>query len=197
MPRSPISIIMAIPDHPWTKAAPDSAAVRIAMTVCEAGAREGSLREVIHEHALDTDAPLVELAESKGTINSDLTVGVDVTTAVPLHANDGLCSPGVKLHGSGFIVTPMQAEHLGLGRRAGLDKHIRNYRNGRDLTFRSRGVMVIDLFGLEAEEVRQRYPELYQHLATTVKPAREAVRAKSRTKDAEAYVREWWLMGKP
>jgi hypothetical protein len=197
VPKSPISIIMAIPDHPWTKAAPDSAAVRIAMTVCEAGAREGSLREVIDERALDTDAPLVELSESKGVINSDLTVGADVTTALPLHANDGLCSPGVKLHGSGFIVTPMQAEHLGLGRRAGLDKHIRNYRNGRDLTFRPRGVMVIDLFGLEAEEVRQRYPELYQHLATTVKPAREAVSTKSRTKDAEAYVREWWLMGKP
>jgi hypothetical protein len=38
---------------------------------------------------------------------------------------------------------------------------------------------------------------VYQHLATTVKPAREAILAKSRTKDAETYVREWWLMGKP
>ena len=42
--KAPISLIMAIPDHPWTKATRDAAAVRIAMTVCEAGTREGSLR---------------------------------------------------------------------------------------------------------------------------------------------------------
>lgn len=34
----PISLIMAIPDHPWTKATADAAAVRIAMTVGETGA---------------------------------------------------------------------------------------------------------------------------------------------------------------
>jgi hypothetical protein len=140
---------------------------------------------------------VVQLSEANGIINADLTVGVDVTVAVPLLANEGICSPGVKLHGSGFIVTPQLAERLGLGRRPGLDNHIRNYRNGRDLTSRPRGVMVIDLFGLEASEVRRRYPELYQHLAATVKPARESVLAKSRTKDAEAYASEWWLMGKP
>jgi hypothetical protein len=174
VPKSPISIIMAIPDHPWTKAAPDSAAVRIAMTVCEAGAREGSLREVIDERALDTDTPTVELSESSGIINANLTVGVDVTAAAPLHANDGVCSPGVKLHGSGFIVTPQQAELLGLRGRPGLEKHIRNYRNGRDLTSRPRGVMVIDLFGLESEQVRRGFPEVYQHVLATVKPDRDA-----------------------
>jgi hypothetical protein len=81
---------------------------------------------------------MVELAESRGVINSNLTVGVDVTVATRLHANDGISSPGVKLHGSGFIVTPQQAEHLGRGKRANLGRHIRNYRNGRDLTYRAR-----------------------------------------------------------
>ncbi|MGA8908478.1 MAG: type IIL restriction-modification enzyme MmeI, partial [Acidobacteriaceae bacterium] len=194
---TPISIVMAVPDHPWTKAAPDSAAVRIAMTVCEAGTKEGVLREVTGESALDTDTPIVEFSEATGKINSDLTVGSDVTKAAPLRANDGVCSPGVKLHSAGFIVTPQQAEYLGLGRKKDLEKHIRNYRNGRDLTSRPRGVMIIDLFGLGAEQIRQKYPEVYQHLATTVKPARETVLAKSRTKDAEAYAREWWLPGKP
>ena len=42
----------------------------------------------------------------------------------------------VKLHGSGFIVTPNEAAVLGLGKREGLDEHIRVYRNGRDLTAR-------------------------------------------------------------
>jgi hypothetical protein len=94
---------------------------------------------------------------------------LDPSTAKPLKANDGICSPGVKLHGSGFIVTPQEASHLGLGRRAGLERYILKYRNGRDLTSRPRGVMVVDLFGLTAEEVRERFPEVYQHLRLEVK----------------------------
>jgi hypothetical protein len=93
-------------------------------------------------------------------INSDLTIGVDLTKARALRANEGVCSPGVKLHGSGFIVTPQEAEHLGLGKRLGLEMHIRDYRNGRDLTGRSRDVMVIDLFGLTSEDVRVKFPEI-------------------------------------
>jgi hypothetical protein len=53
--KRPISLVMAIPDHPWTKATEDAAAVRIAMTVGEAGKKEGLLREVISETATDTD----------------------------------------------------------------------------------------------------------------------------------------------
>ncbi|MGO8738778.1 class I SAM-dependent DNA methyltransferase [Rhodoblastus sp.] len=193
----PVSIIMAIPDHPWSKAAPDAAAVRIAMTVCEAGRKDGVLREVVRELGLDSDSPVIDFSERDGKINSDLTVGVDVTTAAALLANEGVCSPGVKLHGAGFIVTPQEAEHLGLGRRPGLEKHIRAYRNGRDLTARPRGVLVIDLFGLTADDVRARFPEVYQHLQTTVKPERDAQFAKSATKDAESYARDWWLFGKP
>ncbi|HYC94724.1 MAG TPA: DNA methyltransferase, partial [Sphingomicrobium sp.] len=44
-----LSLAMAIPDHPWTKATKDSAAVRIAMTVAERGEHEGELREVVRE----------------------------------------------------------------------------------------------------------------------------------------------------
>lgn len=188
--KSPVSLIMAVPDHPWTKAAADSAAVRIAMTVAEAGAREGVLREVTREADLDTDAPIVETLDKTGAINSDLTVGVDVASAVPLKANEGLASRGMSLHGAGFIVTREQATTLGLGRRPGLEKHIREYRNGRDLTARPRDVMVIDLFGLEIEEVRQRFPEVYQHVATHVKPERDA--------NARATYREaWWVFGEP
>ena len=39
--KSPLSLVMAIADHPWTKATSDAAAGRIAMTVAEADTHEG------------------------------------------------------------------------------------------------------------------------------------------------------------
>ncbi len=188
--KTPAHLVMAVPDHPWTKATPDAAAVRIAMTVVEAGAGEGRLLQVTREAGLETDAPVIEFSERIGVINSDLTVGVDFSQATPLKANDGLSSRGMSLHGAGFIVTPQDAVNLGLGKRAGLEKHIRAYRNGRDLTSRPRGVMVIDLFGLGVDEVRRQYPEVYQHLAQTVKPERDG-------NNREAYRENWWIFGEP
>src|SRR5205823_679331 len=54
-----VSIVLAVRDHPWTKASKDAAAVRIAMTVVEAGTREGVIREVVREERLETDEPLI------------------------------------------------------------------------------------------------------------------------------------------
>src|SRR5205085_4624010 len=96
----------------------------------------------------------VELADDKGKIFADLTIGANVAGAVPLKANENLSSRGVVLHGAGFIVTPEQASQLGLGRISGLEENIRLYLNGRDLTSASRNVMVIDLFGLTEWKVR-------------------------------------------
>jgi hypothetical protein len=96
----------------------------------------------------------------------------------------------VSLHGSGFIVTPEQAADLGLGRVPGLERHIRPYRNGRDITQISRDVMVIDLFGLNETEVRDRFPEVYQWILERVKPARDQNRRAS-------YRDNWWIHGEP
>lgn len=76
-----ISLVYAIPDHPWTKASKSAAAVRIAMTVAELGEVNGQLMQVISETDLDTDEPKIDLSERRGAINSDLTIGVDVTGA--------------------------------------------------------------------------------------------------------------------
>lgn len=187
--KKPISLVMAVPDHPWTKATKDAAAVRIAMTIAEIGTRDGVLQEVISERELDTDSPSVDLKQQIGSINSDLTLGVDIARAIALQATEGLCSRGVALHGAGFIVKPSEAVHLGLGQREGLEKHIRDYRNGKDLASRARGVMVIDLEGLSIESVRKNYPEVYQHLSISVKPERD--------KNNEEYRRtNWWLFGR-
>ncbi|HCF24960.1 MULTISPECIES: DNA methyltransferase [unclassified Novosphingobium] len=197
-----ISLLLAIPDHPWTKASKDAAAVRIAMTVAVLGAEDGQLVEVVHEAGLTSDDPLLETRSTVGKINPDLSLGSDVTRALPLKANEGLASPGVKLHGNGFIVTASEAEMLGLGRREGLELYIRPYRNGRDLLQRSRDVMVIDLFGLHEREVRLRFPEVYQHLMRTVRNSRQDVideklsKGEKPSKDAIVYFEQWWLMGK-
>ena len=196
-----LSLILAIPDHPWTKATPDAAAVRIAMTVAQAGAHDGKLLEIVREEALETDTPNLVTSEADGAINADLTVGTDVTQAEKLLANTGICHDGVKLHGKGFSITRSEAESLGLGKREGLQVFIRPYRNGRDLTGLPidgpRDKMVIDLFGQDEKTVMRLYPEVAQHLLATVRLARETQVKKSATADAKAYLAQWWLMGKP
>ena len=84
---------------------------------------------------------------------------------------------------------------LGLGRISGLERHIRPYLNGRDLNQRSRGLMVIDLFGLSVDHVQSRFPEVYQWILNRVKPEREA-KAAGGTRDSLQYARQWWLFGK-
>ncbi|WP_424968372.1 class I SAM-dependent DNA methyltransferase [Dinoroseobacter sp. S375] len=187
--KAPLSLVYAVGDHPWQKSA-GKAAVRIAMTVAEAGDGEGVLAEVVAEADLNTDAPRVDLRKHEGKITAKLTLGADVTRMRPLWANEALSSPGVKLHGAGFIVTPAKAQALGLGRVPGLEKHILSYRNGRDLAQRPRGVMVIDLFGLTAQEVQERFPAVYQHVADTVKPDRDV-------NNRATYRDNWWLFGEP
>ena len=191
-----LSLVYAIPDHPWTRANEGSAAVRIAMTVAAPGAHAGRLVEVTGERRSEGDALLLDTREVEGVINADLTAGTNVGAVMPLQANDGLAYRGVQLMGAGFIVTPQEAAHLGLGRREGLDAHIRPYRHGRDLMQTPRGVMVIDLFGLTEKEVRQRFPEVYQHLLVTVKKGRDEQVLKSPTADAQAYAASWWIFGK-
>ncbi len=107
-----------------------------------------------------------------------------------MRANEGICSDGIKFHGKGFVVSSAQAKPLGLEKRQGLENHIRPYRNGRDLAGTSRGMMAIDLFGLGADEVRQRFPEVYQYLLQSVKPERDLNRR-------DTYREQWWIFGEP
>ncbi|MDD3610094.1 MAG: class I SAM-dependent DNA methyltransferase [Halothiobacillaceae bacterium] len=185
--KTPLALAFAIPDHPWVDAA-DGAAVRIAMTVGRLDAGEGQLLNVTDERETGEDAHEVTLARREGRLHADLTIGANVAGAVALQANAELSNRGVSLFGAGFIVTPEQAAALGLGRDDNLDRHIRAYRNGRDLMDKPRGVMVIDLFGLTADEVRSRYPAIYQWLLERVKPERD-------NNNRESRKRNWWLFG--
>ena len=185
----PLRLHYAIPDHPWVDSA-DGAAVRIALTVGTTGTGEGRLAEVVEEIEMGDDAAKVTLAERPGQIHANLTAGANVGAAVPLEANQGLSNRGFCLFGAGFIVTREEAAQLGLGRIPGLEQHIREYRNGKDLTATPRGVLVIDLFGLSSDEVRDRYPEVYQWVVERVKPERDNNNRESRRVN-------WWIFGEP
>ena len=184
-----LSLVFAIPDHPWVDET-DGAAVRIAMTVASGGEGSGRLAEVVAETESGEDAANVTLATRTGLLHANLTIGANVGGAVPLEANAELSCPGVKLHGAGFIVTREEAAQLGLGRVPGLDLHIREYRNGKDLTATPRDMLVIDLFGLTAAEVRERYPEVFQWVHDRVKPERD-------TNNRATYRDNWWVFGEP
>lgn len=187
--KPPLSLTFAIPDHPWVDSS-DGAAVRIAMTVGTANKGEGRLLMVREEKPSENlqDEIEVTLTEKKGILFSDLTIGANVSAAKGLLANSDISNRGVCLFGAGFIVSSDQAKNLGLGKVPGLEKHIRHYRNGRDLTQSSRNVMVIDAFGLTAEELRDKYGEVYQWLLQKVKPERDLNKREVRRKN-------WWLFG--
>lgn len=189
--KRPISLLFAIPDHPWVDSA-NGAAVRIAMTVAGAGRRDGRLLTLASEAKTgpEVDGREVTFSERRGRVFANLQAGVDVASAQALRANDGLSSPGVKLHGAGFIVTPERAKSLGLGSVEGLDAHIRPYRHGRDLLQTARGVMVIDLFGLTESEAHKHFPTVMAHIRDTVKPERDQ-------NNRATYRNNWWVFGEP
>jgi hypothetical protein len=187
--KPPLSLAFAIPDHPWVDTA-DGAAVRIAMTVGVPGEYAGELLEVKTETPQADGSTKVTFDTKRGKISADLTTGADVSNAVELKANLEMSFPGIEPHGSGFIITESEAAALGLGKIKGLAEHIRPYRNGRDITEEPRGVMVIDLFGLAEKEVREKFPAIYQHVLTYVKPERDANPRPMRRDN-------WWIFGEP
>ncbi len=74
-------IFLAWSDEPWTL---DGAAVRVSLVGFDNGAEETRFLDGVPVSA----------------INSDLTVGIDVTAARPLAENTGVCFKGVEPHGA-------------------------------------------------------------------------------------------------
>ncbi|WP_262029457.1 class I SAM-dependent DNA methyltransferase [Microvirga sp. Mcv34] len=187
--KTPVSLVMAIPDHPWTKAAADSAAVRIAMTVATKGEQDGVLLEVTCEDALDTDQPYLQFSSSIGRINPDLSIGHDLSNLQELEATRSLAHKGVQLNGEGFILDEKTAlnwsSHSLL--YAGL---IKKFINGRDVVGAPRGVFVIDTDDYSDEFLRKNAPIIYNHLLGTVKPERDLNR-----RDIRRI--KWWRYGEP
>ncbi|OGX90047.1 class I SAM-dependent DNA methyltransferase, partial [Hymenobacter coccineus] len=185
-----LAFSFAIPDHPWVDNA-DGAAVRVAFTVADRPSAQptGQLLRVLTEQAVaGNDAAEVTFGNQEGRIQPDLTIGADLDSMQSLQANEKLANRGVQLMGAGFIVPREKASELGLETIAGASKHIRTYVNGRDLTDRPRGALVLDLFGLTEQQVIAQFPAIYQHVYQTIKPERD-------TNNRASYREKWWIFG--
>ena len=189
--EAPISIQFAIADHPWVDEI-DSANVRIAMTVGVAGKSKGRLATIKGENKNQEpgkNGKKLELVSELGKIHSNLTIGTNVNLATVLTANKGISSPGLLTSGEGFKVTKEKAIDLGMNSVTGLDSHIKPYRNGRDLAQHNRNLYLINMLSLTENEVRKRFPAVYQHLRDTVKPDRDL--------NPDKFSREhWWLLAR-
>lgn len=187
--KDPLSLVFAVPNHPWMKAA-DKAAVRIAMTVAEKGEREGALAEVASEKGLNTDTPIVALEKRMGKITAHLSIGPNLTLAGAILSNEALAHRGVQLFGAGFLLTPSAAANLRKHSPFAAEEYVFPYLNGRDIAQRPREKCVIDLYPLGIEDVKHRVPALYQHLLEHVKPERDQNNRRS-------YRERWWIFGEP
>lgn len=177
----PLSLDFAIPDHPWVDSA-DGAAVRIAMTVASAGLHEGRLLQVSEETESDNSEVAVSLTTRTGLVHADLKVGANVAAAQPLRSNSGISTNGFMLAGSGFTVPKsdrIKLEH---------DAPIKDYRNGKDLMATPRLVSLIDLYGVDPDTARTKWPATYQWILERVKPERD--------QNNRPRLREqWWIFG--
>ncbi len=172
--------VWSIADHYWNDGS-DDARVRVAMTVLAKEPASATLVKV------DGDANVISTLRVP-RLNSDLTAHADVpaAAAVPLLANEGLCSNGYKPHGKGFLVSAEEAQRL-LSLDACHADVLHPYRNGMDLATQPRGVWIID-FGIATEEEARAYPLLFDIVRDRVKPERDA--------NARAVYRTyWWRFG--
>lgn len=184
--KQPLSLVFAIPDHPWVDTA-EGAAVRISMTVGGLPGSDGSLVQVDSEFDKDDGEVGVTLRRNRGDIHSDLTVGANLVGAAKLRSNRGLACPGVQLSGQGFVVEESEAGQFSALTR---EKLLKRYLTGGDLTRTAKTRFVIDTFGLDEQELLSSYPDAYQWLRNRVWPERQ--------ENARTTYRElWWIHAEP
>lgn len=188
--ENPLSLIFAIPNHPWVNTS-TGAAVRVAMTVGVAGRYKGVLAEVSDEGppTKGGSEPYVSFRNSHGKIQASLHVGAAVRSAAPLISNLGMCFQGVKLvqprNKAGFIVTEDELQTFG-GCEGDI---IKPYLSNRELM---QGVkqkrFVIDFGGRTEQEARRAHPQGYQQVYDQVKPFRAGCK-----RDPHRIL--WWRFG--
>jgi hypothetical protein len=183
--KPPLSLVFAIPDHPWVDSA-DGAAVRIAMTAGVGGSSNGRLMEVVQETSAADGEVLVDLSERSGLVHGDLRAGPDIRGADRLRANAGISFMGMIPLGPGFWIDPEERSELDLRVLESHREVLKPYINGRDLIQGSRGLVAVDLFGLRETEARDRYPWAYQRLLSMAKPKRATDKRRS-------YRENWWF----
>ena len=163
-------IFMAWSDEPWIV---EGAAVRVSIVAQDDGSET--------QRALD--------GAWVGTINANLTSGVDVTGAGRLRQNNGLSFIGDQKSGAfdigGDLAREMLRHPTNVNGRPNSDVVV-PWVNGLDMTRRPRGMFIID-FGTEMTEAEAAaYESPFTYIEEEVRPARITNR--------ETIARErWWL----
>ena len=162
-------IFMAYPDREWML---DGAAVHISIV----GFDNGSETERVF------DGDIVDQG-----INSNLTVGADLSSALRLTENVGLSfegpSPKAPFDISPELAARMLSEPLNVNSRPNSDV-VRPVLNARDITQRARGMYTID-FGMMGMEEPSQYEMLFEHVKEYVYPKRLE-------KSQEPHRNRWW-----
>jgi hypothetical protein len=179
-----LHLVYAIPNHPWIDSE-TSAAVRIAITVGEAGHGEGLLAVVAEEQTTGKDEADIRLIVRHGEIREDLRIGANVAGSRPLQANKNIAGTGLILGNRGFILTQQEADYF-LTSFPESCRLVFPLRHGRDLTDVPRNVFVIDTYGWEEGTLRREFPAIYQRLRDRVFPERQ------QNRDPRLR-RRWWL----
>jgi len=189
-PKKPLSLLFAIPDHPWVDSAKGDASVRIGMTVGAVGNRSGRLLTIATEskEKSEADGRAVTFDHSIGKIFGNLRIGADVHSTKKLASNALLSSQGVKLHGKGFLISEAQAKAFGYGTDARIGTLIRPFSNGMDIARVSRNMLAIDICERNIDDVKNDFPEIFQWILDNVKPQRDENSREHRRKF-------WWLYG--
>lgn len=181
--KQPLSLVFAIPDHPWVDNV-DGAAVRIAMTVAEFGQKAGQLHTVESEIDVGEDEPELLIGVSKGKLHADLRIGADITSAFVLRANEKLAIKGFELGSQGFLVSKKEGDDW-INNKPDCATVVKPYMNGSDLVKGVCDRSVIDFFGLSQKEAMN-FPEQYQKLFISVHDERVVNRE-------ERTASNWWL----
>lgn len=180
--KEPLSLIFAIPNHPWMKAS-DKAAVRIAMTVAEKGEHDGVLAEVASEAGLNTDTPNVVLKTQSGRVLSHLALGAELGKVAILSANFGVAIKGFEL-GTQSLLLPNERALKLIQREPGSAAFMFPYVNGMDFKNGRSWRYVIDTYPADWRKI-QTLPELAHYLLENVRG--------SRNPNTDDHVLErWW-----
>ncbi len=181
------SLALAISDHPWMDTE-SGAAVRVAMTVGEAGVIEGKLVKITTGKVRRDNSPVLNYSEIKGKINSRLEIGLDYTKVKNLIANRAIAQQGVILVGEGFRLNRTQRNSL-IETEPQSEKRILPYLIGNDLTDIPEVRYVIDANQLDEIQLREGFPRLYQHMRVSIWEERSVNRDKT-------FRERWWRFGR-
>jgi len=186
--KKPLSLLFAIPDHPWIDAS-DGAAVRIAMSVGAQGQREGRLLEISKEieSGNESEGITCVFSQGTGTIYSDLRIGVDILSAKPLMSNSGIACVGYQLTGQGFLLDPPVAARIAKDEKTSKEI-LKPWLGGLGIQRNQSPKVAIDVCDLTLADLRTKHPMVFQHLSDTVLP--------ERIENSRRSVRErWWVYG--